>query len=145
MKIAMNALRRKHAMLLGQIEAAERAIEPLRAKLALVDATMLLFQPDAEPLLIPGVRPIMRCHWFKRGEQQRMCLAALRDAGSPQTTTQLARTVMAAKGLPEDGLFSLRAMCRQVRIVMCRVEGRGWVRRVVVAPDTWWELAPAIA
>lgn len=141
MKIALSALRRKHAELLGQIEAAERAIEPLRAKLALIDATMLLFDPDAEPLLIPGVRPVMRCRWFKHGEQQRLCIIALREANGPQSTTQVARYLMAAKELPEDGLLGLDAVRRQVRIVMCRLETQGRVRRIVDAPDTWWELA----
>ncbi len=141
MKIAMNALRRKHAMLLGQIEAAERAIEPLRAKFVLADATMLLFEPDAEPILIPGVRPIKRCQWFKHGEQKRLCVRALREADAPRTTTQVARYVMAAKKLPEDGLPSLGVIRRQVRIVMCRMEKLRAIRRIVEAPDTWWELA----
>lgn len=140
MKIALSALRRKHATLLGEIEAAERALTSLRAQLGLIDATMRIFDPDADLASIRAIKTLHRCRWFRHGEQLRLVVTALREADAPQNTTQIARFLMAAKQLPDD-ISVVNPMRRQARIALQRLEKKGLVRRVVVAPDLWWELA----
>ncbi len=56
---ALSALRRKRAYLAGEIEAVERQIAAKRGALAQLDATILLFNPAADPDLIGSFRPIL--------------------------------------------------------------------------------------
>jgi hypothetical protein len=58
----------KRSHLVGEIEAAERRIVPLRATLAQLDAMTRLFDPTANPELIPAIRPTRRSLFFRHGE-----------------------------------------------------------------------------
>jgi hypothetical protein len=101
--LAILALRRKRAHLAGEIEAAERRIAPLRATLAQLDAVIRLFDATGNPELIPAIRPVRRGLFFRHGEQMRLCLEALREAGEPLRGAQsVAEYAMLAKGLPVD-------------------------------------------
>jgi hypothetical protein len=46
-----------------------------------LDATIQLFAPATNRELIPAIRPIQRGLFFRQGEQMRLCLSTLREAG----------------------------------------------------------------
>ena len=137
---AILALRRKRARIAGEIEAAERRIAPLRETLAHLDAVLRLFDAVRDPELIPAIRPCQRGLFFGHGQQTRLCLEALREAGRPMRARAVAEYAMMAKGLPVDDRHVCEGIADQVRIALTRLEKRGMVRRVVVAPEVWWEL-----
>jgi len=137
---AISALRDRRARLAGEIEAAERRTAKLRQDMANIDATLRLFHPDADPSHITPIRPKWRGVYFRNGERTRLCLEALRDAGGPLRQGGIAEYVMRAKGMdPADK--PLRAVIvNNVGVSLARLAKLGTVRRVIVAPDTWWEV-----
>jgi hypothetical protein len=137
---AILALRRKRAHLAGEIEAAERRIAPLRATLVQLDAVIRLFDATSNPELIPAIRPARRGLFFRHGEQMRLCLEALREAGGPLRARSVAEYAMLAKGLPVDDAEVRTVIIEHVRMALIRLERRGLVRKVIVAPEVWWEL-----
>jgi hypothetical protein len=138
---AISALKRKRAHLAGEIEAAEKAIAKQREQLAALDNTLRLFHPDADPSHITSIRPTWRGVWFRHGERHRLCLEALRDAGKPLTTMEVAAYLMKAKHLDaEDGKLRT-TMWEGAWLTLTRLVAKGIARRIVVKPDSWWELA----
>lgn len=137
---AILALRRKRARIAGEIDQAERRIEPLRAALAHRDAVLRLFDATSNPELIPAIRPSTRGTLFRHGEQMRLILDALREAEGPLRTRPITEYDILAKGLPTDDWRVREGIADQVRIALGRLERRGLVRRVVMAPEVWWEL-----
>jgi len=69
-------LRRKRAWIAGEIDRLEQKAAPLRESLAQVDALLRLFE-GGNPDLIPAIKPAPRYMFFRHGEQQRLCLAAV--------------------------------------------------------------------
>jgi hypothetical protein len=139
---AILALRRKRARLAGEIEAAECRLVGLRLSLAQIDAVIRIFEPASNPELIAAIRPAGACGlFFRHGQQTRLALDALRKAGGPMRARSVAEYAMTAKGLPVDAGEVRAKITEQVRTALGRLEKRGMVRRVVVAPETWWELA----
>ena len=137
----ISGLRRKRAHLAGEIEAAQRALAKQRETLATLDAVILLFEPTGNPDLIPAIRPVSRrCLYFRRGEQPRLCLSALREAGKPVSTRYVAEYVMQAKGLDVEPRVQAK-ITENLRVVLARLAAKGITRKVVVWPDAWWELA----
>lgn len=134
-------LRRKRARLAGEVEAAERKLAKQREALAQVDAVIRLFEPHSNPELIPSIRPAGRCLFFRHGERVQLVLAALREAGAPTRARAVTEYAMAAKGLPMDDWRVMEEVTDQVRTALTRLERKGLVRRIVRAPETWWELA----
>jgi len=47
---------------------------------------------------------------------------------------------MLRKGLPVENEALVQSVSLQVRVALFRLEDRGTTRRVVKAPETWWEL-----
>ena len=118
-----------------RVEQAERRIDPLRTALAHLDAVLQLFDATSDPELIPAIRPTVRGTFFKHGEQMRLCLEALREAKGPMRARAVAEYAMLAKGLPVDDRHMCEGIADQVRIALTRMERRGTVRRVIVAPE----------
>lgn len=137
---AILALRRKRARIAGEIDQAERRIDPLRAVLAHLDAVLRLFDATSNPEMIPAIRPTHRGLFFRHGEQMRLCLEALREAKGPMRARSVAEYAMLAKGLPVDDVGVRTTIIEQVRWGLARLERRGLVRKVLVAPETWWEV-----
>jgi len=135
----MHALRRKRARLAGEIEKAERAIDPLREKLATIDAAIRIFEPDCNPEMIPSVRPLPRGLFFGYRELSRLTLDALREAGKPIALAGIVEWVIATKGLDEDARLR-RHIGDCARANLLRMERRGVVRRILDEPEAWWEL-----
>jgi hypothetical protein len=136
----VSGLRRKRAHLAGEIELAQRLIDKQRGTLATLDAVIRLFEPQSNPELIASIRPAgQRCLFFRRGEQTRLCVSALREAGKPVTTRQVADYAMAAKGLDPEPRVRERII-EHVRGTLTRLADKGVTRKIVERPDVWWEL-----
>jgi hypothetical protein len=138
---ALSALRHKRARLAGEIITAERATDKLRETLAALDATLRLFHPDADPSRLTPIkaRSKWRNLWFRQGEPARLCLEALRDAGAPRTTRQIAEYLMRAKHLDVNDKPLRARMTEHARGTMRRQEAKGSVRRILDEPEVWWE------
>jgi hypothetical protein len=117
----ISALREKRAIVAGLIEKLERKLEQRRADLTHIDGVLRLFQPDRDPEAIRPKRAYARrTRYFAKGELSRLVLEALRDAGKPQTTDDIAGQIIRAKGfntadsvlrvaIRDQGLTALRA------------------------------------
>lgn len=138
---AIYALHRKRARLAGEINAAQAAVQKKREALATLDAVILMFEPQSNPELIPAIRPASKRNvYFHNGEQTRLCLSALREAGKPVTARYVAEYAMAAKGLdPEPRVRD--QLVENCRCTLSRLAKKGLTRKLVEWPETWWELA----
>lgn len=97
----INSLRRKRAEISGSIRELEGRIHNLRHSLAHVDATLKLFDPDAEPKMIKPLRPKRpQNRIFERKELSVRVMNALREApGDSATVEARVAKVKAYKGL----------------------------------------------
>jgi len=102
----ISALSDKRAEISGLIRALETKIGKHRAELIHLDATIRLLAPDMVPDAIRPRAPRQRNDWFEHGECARLVYDALRDAlrdaPAPLATAEIARRLMATKGLPLD-------------------------------------------
>jgi hypothetical protein len=99
----ISALRSKRAELSGTLKQLERQVAQQREGLAHLDATILLFDPDASPTLIKSREPRARNTWFRQNECIRAVYDVLRSAPAPMTTREIVERVMAAKGISAAG------------------------------------------
>lgn len=76
----MHALKRKRATIAGEIQAGEKRLKALREALVHLDATLRLFDPDAEPGTIPPKRVHRKSNYFDGPELARLCNDTLRRA-----------------------------------------------------------------
>ena len=145
----VSALVRKRAELAGEIEAAEKRVARLRADLLHLDATLRLFDAEAEPLAIPPKRPWRRTGWFRNGELPRRVLDALRAAVSePLCAGEITARIMADKGLEAGDGRAVELIRKSVNAYLRERAKDGLVRRV--APpgggrDGRWRLGVAAA
>jgi hypothetical protein len=123
--------------LAGELTQAERQLADKRKVLATLDATIHLFAPATNPELIPAVRPTRRGLFFRLGEQMRLCLDALREAGGPMSARQVAEHTMLAKGLPVGNAPILASIAVQVRVALGRLEDEGMTVPFISEPDAW--------
>ena len=138
---AIIQLREKRARLAGDIAKAERVLAANQRNLANLDAVIRLFDPETNPELIPSIRPVSRRSlFFKHGEQQRLVCNVLRVAGKPMRCRTVAEDVMLRKGMPVENEALVQSVSLQVRVALFRLEERGITRRIVKAPETWWEM-----
>jgi len=91
-------LRDKRSELIGLVGRLEQQLADHRISLTHLDATMRLFDPD---LLLPdtGLQQRERVSWFQPGECLRTIYDVLREAPQPLPTRDIARRVIAAKGI----------------------------------------------
>ena len=138
----ISGLRRKRAHLAGEIEAEERHQAERREALAALDAVLRMFEPQSNPDMIASIRPCTRRNlFFRRGEQSRLCIAALRDASGPVSCRQVVDYCLAAKGLHDLEPQVRAQMTEHIRATLVRLAERGVVRKIVERPETWWELS----
>lgn len=138
---AISALRHKRKRLVSEIDATERTLAKQRDALHALDATLRLFHPDADPSHLTTIRPVWRGIYFRMGERPRYCLEALRDAGCPRTTAQIAEYVMRAKGMDIADRKLRGYVVNHIHRTLGRPAVAGKVRRVVTeaGKDTWWD------
>ena len=145
----VSALVRKRAEIAGEIEAAEKRVARLRADLLHLDATLRLFDADAEPLAIPPKRPWRRTGWFRNGELPRRVLETLR-AAAPEALSphEITARIMADKGLEAGDGRTVELIRKSVNAYLRERAKDGLMRRV--APpgggrDARWRLGVAAA
>jgi hypothetical protein len=138
--LALRALQKKRGQLAGEIQKAERALAKMRRDLNTIDATLNIFEPQTNPDLIPAIRPRVRLLFFDYGEMTVLCYEAFRRAKGPLSTNQILDHALAAKGLEVDWRVRKKLYANVWR-ALSRMVQRGQVRRVVVEPEVWWELA----
>ena len=111
----INALRRKRAEIAGQIRELDARIHDLRRDQGHIDATLKMFDPDAQPRLIKPVRPYRPTNRiFERKEVTIRIMNLLREAeGVPMTTEAIAARIVGDKGLEA----AAEPMVRRVAII----------------------------
>lgn len=122
----LTALIRKRAEIAGQIEHAQTTLRQLIIDLDNLDHTIRLFRPDID---LEEIRPKPlppRNQAFK-GEVSRLLLAALRQSQG-MTTQDLARHVMAERGLNTADKRLVRTIGKRVGSALRHLRTRGLVR-----------------
>lgn len=95
----------------------------LQADQAHLDAVIRIMAPTAEPEAIRLKVPRNHCDWFGRGELFRRAVDALRDTSEPLPALEIARAVVARKGLADAGPFALGRVTGMVDAMLRRREG----------------------
>jgi hypothetical protein len=99
----ISALVAKRAELSGILQQLERQVAQHREELTHLDATILLFDPDAKPSSIKPRAQRQRNAWFGPNECIRAIYDVLRSALEPMTTREITERIMTAKGIPDEG------------------------------------------
>ncbi|MCC2689631.1 MAG: uncharacterized protein K0S21_2434, partial [Rhizobiaceae bacterium] len=89
----VSALKAKRAELAGEVQAAEKRVDQLRADLVHIDAVLRLFDPTTEAADIPVRRPYRRKGWFSDGELPRRILDTLRMSSEPLSASAVTASV----------------------------------------------------
>ncbi len=138
--ILLFGLKNKRARMAGEIEAEERRQAKRREALETLDAVIRMFEPQTNPELIAPIRPYSVSNlYFRRGEQTRLCIAALREANGPMSCRQVVDFCLTAKGLSGIEPQVRAQITEHVRAALARLAERRVVRKVVERPETWWE------
>jgi hypothetical protein len=139
-KHVVSALRLKRAEISGHIHDLEKRIARQRANLANLDATIKLFSPGTNPDSIPPKRAYRRTRYFGRNELSRLTQDALRTASGPLTSTEIAATVMEAKGMPPGDATFKRIVATRALTVLRRLAKRGAVEKSGTSRNAQWAL-----
>lgn len=133
----VSALKSKRAELSGIIQQLEQQIARHREGLAHIDATILLFDPDAKPAEIKPRRQVARNTWFGQNECIRAIYDVLRSAPEPMTTRAISERIMATKGIPGEG----RTAELIAKTVLGSLNRAKDVERMVVGGAVVWRVA----
>jgi hypothetical protein len=136
----LTALKNKRARIAGEIAANQRAVAQRQEQLAILDAVILMFAPDCNPEMIPPIRPGSHGMFFGYRELSRLCMDYMRRANGPVKLGQIVDHAIAVKGFTSDRRLR-RHIGDTTRATLLRMARRGLVRKIVEAPETWWELA----
>ena len=137
----ISGLKTKRARVAGELAHFQGLVDQRRAELAQIDAVIRMFTPDCNPDMIPPIRPAgRRDMFFSYRELPRLLIGILRGADGPMRLDHIADRVVLLKGFELEGHLRKHTTDR-VRATLIRFVQKGTVRRIVEAPDTWWELA----
>jgi len=120
----VTTLRRKRDEIERAIAAYEKKIEQARIDLASVNATLRLFEQDADPESLVYLDTL---RLFRRGEIVAICKRALSEEG-PLDTRELALRLVRAKGLDESDAVLRKAICFRIVQAMRLQWKRGAIR-----------------
>jgi hypothetical protein len=137
----LSGLIAKRAEIAGQIETLQREIRDLVAALGHIDASIRLFDPNAD---LEDIKPkLPPRHMAFKGEVSRLVLNALRKAGKPVPVSDLTLTVLAGRGLNPDDKPFVRVLSRRVGACLRNLRKKKLVR-ITRAPGSLglWEIAP---
>lgn len=137
-KYALAALRERRAEMAGEITSLERQLRHLRESLVHVDATLRLFDPNADPVKIPGKRPYKRVKLFGAGKLNRMILAALRRGERPMATAEVVASVVAELKFGPEAAKGMSSRVRANLLYLAKV--RGLVVKDGEGKDARWSL-----
>jgi hypothetical protein len=119
----------KRAEIAGTIAHTRATLRQLIIDLDHVDAAIRIFDPSYD---VAGIRQKMptAAHRAIRGDLTRATLDALRDAPGPMTTIELARHVMAERGLNTADVSLLQLFTRRTGALLRHQQKRGILRHV---------------
>lgn len=131
----------KRREIAGKIEHHQNALRQATADLDHLDATIRLFDPDADLEAI-WPRPYPPRNQAFRGEVTRVILTALRHADGPLTSHQLAERLMAERGLDVNDRALKKTMVKRVGSSLRDMRKKGRVRSEVGAKrEMLWRIA----
>jgi hypothetical protein len=119
----------KRAEIAGEISHTRARLRQLIIDLNHIDAAIRLFDPDYD---VAGIRQKIpsAAHRAIRGDMTRATLDALREASGPMMTRELARHVMAERGLNTADTALLQLFTRRVGALLRWQKKRGILRSV---------------
>jgi hypothetical protein len=119
----------KRAEIAGEIAHTRATLRQLIIDLDHIDAAIRLFDPDYD---VAGIRQKIpsAAHRAIRGDMTRATLDALRNAAGPMTTKELARHVMAERGLNSADPALLQLFTRRTGALLRWQKRRGILRSV---------------
>lgn len=133
---------KKRAMLAGDIENAQAALQQMIRDLENLDATIRLFDADyqVEAIKPKSFRP--PADWAQRGQMTRIILDVLRQAAEPLTTRDIAFQLMAERALDTGDVKLLRLMTKRCGVALRLQRDKGIVRSAQ-GPGQYhtWEIA----
>jgi hypothetical protein len=135
----ISGLRNKRARIAGLVLVDQRAIARRQEQLAMLDAVILMFSPDCNPEMIPPIRPGSQRLFFGYRELSRLCVDCLRQANGPVRLDQIVDRAIEVKGFTDDRRLR-KHISDTTRASLLRMVRKGLVRKIIDAPDTWWEL-----
>jgi hypothetical protein len=139
---AVHALKRKRAQIAGLIRDHERQARNLRLALAHVDATLKLFDDEADPDAIIPKRVHRRTRYFDGPELARLVLNELRKAdGQPITTDALLEAAVAAGNVPDRPHIRVSLRERIIQYLNDKMKA-GHILRHGFAHEARWSASP---
>lgn len=125
----LSGLAEKRAEIAGQIAHTRAMLRQLIIDLDHVDAAIRIFDPSYD---VEGIRQKLptAAHRALRGDLTRATLDALHDAPGPMTTKELARHVMAERGLNTADAALLQLFTRRTGALLRWQRKRGILRSV---------------
>jgi hypothetical protein len=135
----ISGLRNKRARIAGLMLADQKAMAQRQEQLAMLDAVILMFSPDCSPEMIPPIRPGSHGLFFGYRELSRICVDCLREANGPVRLDQIVDRAIEVKGFTNDKRLR-RHIGDTARQTLLRLARKGLVRKIMAAPETWWEL-----
>ncbi len=137
----ITALIAKRAEIAGKIEATQSELRSLIIDLDHVDAALRIFDPDID---LSDVRPraLPARHRSFRGGVQRTVLAALRKSNKPMAAYELAKHVMAERGLDMSDKRLLVVVAKRVGASLRQMRAKNYVRSIpAIGRRVLWEVA----
>jgi hypothetical protein len=104
----------------------------------MLDTVIGVFTPDCDPDMTPPIRRGSHGLFFGYRELARLCMAHLQEAKGPVRLDEIVDRAIAVKGFEVDARLR-QQISRIARATLMRMVKRGMVRRIIEAPDTWWE------
>lgn len=129
-------LEQLHAELAGKILDNKVEAQRLRAKMKHVEEVLKLLQPgyDTRPIAVRRRKPNP---WFKRGTVFRTAVDALRRAEAPLSTMEIARRMVAAKGVANASKKAVRDLAGAVQSSLRNHKGGTVIAHDQMRPTLW--------
>jgi hypothetical protein len=137
--LTVQGLIRKRAEVAGQAEVARDQLTARLAELDAIDRTIRVFQPDIDLDDLP-VKPAAPAMTGTRGEFQRFLLNALRKAEGPLTTDDLAKLVMAERGMNQADKVLAKLLRERTGNSLAKLRRAGKTRSAKVGGLLEWTL-----
>jgi hypothetical protein len=137
-KYALAALKNKRATLAGEIADLKKQLAWRTSQLDHVDACLTIFEPGFDVNALGVKRPRKRVKLFRQGELGRLIVDALRRAGKPLGTHEIASALLTEGGYGESARVSLTP---RVRGNLAYLEKAGKVTKSGKASAARWGLA----
>jgi hypothetical protein len=141
--LTVQGLLRKRADLAGQAEGLRDQLDARLAELDAIDRTIRVFKPDIDLDDLP-TRAAPPAMTGTRGEFQRFLLDALRKAEGPLTTHDLAKLVMAERGMNQADKVMVKLMRERTGNSLAKMRRAGRLACKKAGPGSLlvWGIAP---